>query len=82
MSAYHLQARRMTVTRSGRLDETRLSESENLDALLTEAHTLTAQGFTVWIFRRTARSPRFPVSCRLELVTKFQPTTNTTHVGQ
>jgi hypothetical protein len=79
MSAYHLQARRMTVTRSGRRqDETRLSESENLDALHTEADTLTTQGFTVWIFRRV---PHSSATYRLELVTKFQPTARTTQAG-
>lgn len=83
MSAYHLQARRMTVTGSGlRHDETHLSESESLDALVTEAHALTADGFTVWIFRRTARAPHSSAMYRLELVTKFQPSTRTTRAGQ
>ena len=83
MSAYHLQARRTTEPGSGiRRDETHLSESESLDAVVTEADALAADGFTVWIFRRAARSPCSAALYQLELVTTIHPVAKATQTRQ
>jgi hypothetical protein len=78
MSAYHLQARRTigcpTDGAPGRRkEETRLVEADDLDSATGTARTLAAEGFTVWIFRRTARAGLSATPHPLRLVTTVGP---------
>jgi hypothetical protein len=74
MSAYHLQARRTVGEAPGRRrEETRLIEADDLDSATTTARALAAEGFTVWIFRRTARARLSATPHPLRLVTTVGP---------
>jgi len=57
VTAYHLQARRAVRDSCPRREETRLADSDSLEDALTAADALACDGFTVWVFRRTARPP-------------------------
>jgi hypothetical protein len=74
MSAYHLQARRAICGTPGRrTEETRLVEADDLDSATSTARALAADGFTVWIFRRTARPGLSATPHPLRLVTTVGP---------
>ncbi|WP_214408154.1 hypothetical protein, partial [Pseudonocardia lacus] len=72
--AYHLQARRTICGGAGRrTEETRLAEADDLDTATSTARALAADGFTVWIFRRTVRPRLSAAPHPLRLVTTVGP---------
>jgi len=73
VNAYHLQARRAVRGSCPRREETRLADSDCLEDALTEADDLAGDGFTVWVFRRTARPPLTATPEPLHLVTTITP---------
>jgi hypothetical protein len=73
VSEYHLQARRAVRGSCPRREETRLVDSDHLDDALTAAHGLARDGFTVWVFRRTARQRMSAAPGPLHLVTTITP---------
>jgi hypothetical protein len=73
VSEYHLQARRAVRGSCPRREETRLTDTDCLDDALTEADGLAGDGFTVWVFRRTARPQLTAAPGPLHLVTTITP---------
>jgi hypothetical protein len=73
VSAYHLQARRAVRGSCPRREETRLADSDRLEDALTAADGLACDGFTVWVFRRTARPALTATPEPLHLVTTITP---------
>jgi hypothetical protein len=73
VSEYHLQARRAVRGSCPRREETRLADSDCLDDALDEADGLAGDGFTVWVFRRTARASMTAAPGPLHLVTTITP---------
>ena len=54
MSAFHLQARRAVGDSGPRREQTRLAEADSIDAADRIADELAVDGYTVWIFQRSA----------------------------
>jgi hypothetical protein len=74
MSEYHLQARRAVHGSCPRREETRLSDADRLDEAITGAEALAGEGFTVWVFRRTAPPELTALPGPLHLIATIAPT--------
>jgi hypothetical protein len=73
VSEYHLQARRAVHGSCPRREETHLADADTLDDAITAADGLAADGYTVWVFRRTARARLSASPGPLHLVTTITP---------
>jgi hypothetical protein len=73
VNEYHLQARRCLRGGGSRREQTRLLDVEALGEAERAAHELASDGYTVWIFRRTAGGTFTATTHRLRLVRTISP---------